>query len=49
MGMDVEFLLEDPEYITEPMTYSWTLTYTPQANMSSFNCDLESTRRFLGQ
>jgi hypothetical protein len=48
-GMDVEFMLEDPEYIAEPMSYSWTLTYTPQADMSPFNCDLESTRRFLGE
>ena len=48
-GMDIEFMLEDPEHIAEPMRYSWTLTYTPQADMSPFNCDLESTRRFLGQ
>jgi hypothetical protein len=48
-GMNVEFMLEDPEYIAEPMTYSWILTYTPQADMSPFNCDLGSTRRFLSQ
>jgi len=46
--MSVEFVLEDPEYIAEPMEYSWTLTYTPDADMSPFNCDIESTRRFLG-
>ncbi len=48
-GMNVEFMLEDPEYIAEPMSYTWTLTYTPQADMSPFNCDIASTRRFLGQ
>ncbi len=48
-GMNVEFMLEDPEYIAEPMRYTWTLTYTPQADMSPFNCDIASTRRFLGQ
>ena len=48
-GMNVEFTLEDPEYIAAPMTYSRELVYTPDADMSPFNCDLESTRRFLGQ
>lgn len=48
-GMSVEFMLEDPEYIAAPMTNSRELIYTPDADMSPFNCDLASTRRFLGQ
>ena len=48
-GMSVEFMLEDPEYIAAPMTHSRELVYTPDADMSPFNCDLESTRRFLGE
>ena len=45
--MAVEFMLEDPEYLLEPMTHSRTLVYSPQADMSPFNCDPESTRRFV--
>jgi len=48
-GMSVEFTLADPEYIAAPMTYSRELVFTPDADMSPFNCDLESTRRFLNQ
>jgi Family of unknown function (DUF6152) len=47
--MAVEFMLEDPEYIAEPMTHSRELIYSPQVEMTPFNCDLESTRRFLPQ
>jgi len=47
--MVVDFMLEDPEYILEPMTHTRELIYAPQADMSKFNCDLESTRRFLPQ
>jgi len=48
-GMSVEFMLEDPDYIAAPMMHSRELVYVPDADMSPFNCDLESTRRFLGQ
>lgn len=48
-GMGVEFMLEDPDYIAAPMTHSRELVYVPDADMSPFNCDLESTRRFLSQ
>jgi hypothetical protein len=46
-GMSVEFMLEDPEFIAAPMTHSRELVYVPDADMSPFNCDLDSTRRFL--
>ena len=45
----VEFTLEDPEYLLEPFTDSRELLYRPDADMSPFNCDAESTRRFLPQ
>lgn len=45
--MKVEFFLEDPEYIVGSMTYGRELRYVPLSDMSPFNCDLESTRRFL--
>ena len=45
----VEFMLEDSEYILEPLTYSREMLYRPEADMSPFNCDLEATRRFVPQ
>jgi len=45
----VEFMLEDPEYILEPLTHSRELLHRPDADMSPFNCDMESTRRFVPQ
>ena len=45
--LTVAFTLEDPEFIARPMTHSRKLIYAPQADMSPFNCDLESTRRYL--
>ncbi|HSG63517.1 MAG TPA: DUF6152 family protein, partial [Gammaproteobacteria bacterium] len=45
--MEVEFLLEDPEYIVGSMTHKRILFYRPDTNMDPFNCDLESTRRYL--
>jgi len=45
----VEFTLEDPEFLLEPLTDSRELLYRPDAEMLPFNCDAESTRRFLPQ
>ncbi|MBT5031275.1 MAG: hypothetical protein HOM55_03160 [Proteobacteria bacterium] len=45
--MNVKFLLEDPEYIDGSMSHNRDLIYSPERDMSSFDCDLESTRRFL--
>ena len=43
----VEFTLEDPENIVGSMTHSRDLRYSPQSDMSPFNCDLEATSRFF--
>ncbi len=43
----VEFVLEDPEYIAEPMTHARELIYSPQMKMVRFDCDPEVTKRFL--
>jgi len=48
-GMVVEFTLEDSEFIEVPMTHTRTLVYSTDADMSPFNCDLESTSRFLSR
>jgi hypothetical protein len=45
--MRVEFMLEDPEYIVGSMMHARSLIYSPQMDMSPFNCDLEATRRFV--
>ena len=43
----VDFVLEDPEYIAEPLTHSRELVYSPEIEMTPFNCDPEAARRFL--
>jgi hypothetical protein len=43
----VEFTLEDPEYLTAPLTHRRELVYAPDMTPERFNCDAESTRRFL--
>ena len=45
----VEFVLEDPEYLAEPLTHNRELIYAPQMEISRFDCDLEAARRFLPQ
>ena len=45
--MIAEFVLEDPEFLTEPLTHSREMIYSPQMQFSEFDCDLEATRRFL--
>ena len=45
----VEFTLEDPEYIAEPMTHSRELIYSPHLQSQPFDCDPETTRRFVPQ
>ena len=45
--MTVEFTLEDPEYIVGSMTHRRELVYSPQMEMTPFDCDLEATRRYL--
>jgi hypothetical protein len=45
----VSFLLEDPEFIAEPMTHTRELIYSPHMEMLRFDCDAEATRRFVTQ
>lgn len=42
-----EFVLEDPEYLAEPITHSRELIYTPDVEMFRFNCDPAVTRQFV--
>ena len=43
----VEFTLEDPDYMTEPLTHERELIYSPDVEMVSFDCNQESTERFV--
>ena len=45
--IDLEFTLEDPEYLAEPMVHGRPLIYSPHLQMFSGECDPEATRRFL--
>jgi len=47
--MIVEFTLEDPEYIAEPLTHTRELIYSPQIEISRYGCNAESARRFVPQ
>ena len=43
----VDFMLEDSEFLATPMTHSRELIFTPQMEVSRFDCDLEAARRFV--
>ncbi len=43
----LDFTLEDPEYIVGTMTHTRDLAYSPHLQMTPFNCEIESTRRYL--
>ena len=43
----VSFVLDDPEYIVEPLMHSRELIFSPDVQMVEFNCDQESTQRFV--
>lgn len=45
----LEFTLEDPEYLAEPMVHSRELMYSPHLEMYSGECDPEATSRFVTQ
>ena len=45
----VEFVLEDPEYITEPLIHARELIYSPHIEIFRFDCDPDVTRRFVPQ
>jgi hypothetical protein len=47
--LTVEFTLEDPEFIAQPMTHRRKLLFRPEADMSPFDCDLASTRRYIDE
>jgi hypothetical protein len=45
--IEVEFMLEDPEYIVGALTDTREMIYSPQIEIAPFNCDPESALQFL--
>ncbi|GAG81390.1 unnamed protein product, partial [marine sediment metagenome] len=45
--MEVEFMLEDHEYIVGSLTDTREMVYSPQIEITPFDCDPESARQFL--
>ena len=44
--MNVDLVLEDPEFLAEPYSGTVEWNYTPHHEMLSFGCDPEASRRF---
>ena len=47
--IDLEFVLEDPEYLAEPMIHRRQLNYSPHLRMYLGECDPVATSRFVEQ
>ncbi len=45
----VEFTLEDPEYLAEPLVHRRDLIYSPEVRIDPYDCDPQTTTRFLPQ
>ena len=45
--MEVEFMLEDSEYLVGSLTDTREMIYSPHIEISPFDCDPESARQFL--
>ena len=45
--LEVEFMLEDPEYLVGSLTDTRDMIYSPQDEILPFDCDLESALQFL--
>lgn len=45
--IDLEFTLEDPEFLAEPMVHRRQLNYSPHMQMFPGACDPEATSRFV--
>jgi hypothetical protein len=47
--IDIDFVLEDPEYLAEPFAGSAVWHYAPHFEMLGFDCDLENSSRYTRQ
>lgn len=46
--INLDFVLEDPEYLAEPFAATIEWEHSPHLEMSSFGCELEEARIYLG-
>ena len=46
-SLTYRFTLEDPEFLTEPLSGEAQWTYRPDLEYESLECDLENSRLFL--
>ena len=46
-SMSYSWMLEDPEFMAEPVSGSFTYSYRPDMELSGIACDIESAERFL--
>jgi hypothetical protein len=46
-SLNYSFVLEDPEYLAEPLSRSFTWDYRPDLEPSEIECDLELAERYL--
>jgi Family of unknown function (DUF6152) len=46
-GMRYEVVVEDPEYLAEPIRFSTTLEYRPDLEPTGLACDVDVARRYL--
>ncbi len=44
-----DYILEDSEYLTEPLVDTFGWQYAPHMDLVPFTCDLEVARRYLGE
>ncbi len=44
--IDIEFVLEDPEYLAEPFAGTVVWHYAPHFKMLGFDCDIENSSRY---
>ena len=47
--IDLEFVLEDPEFLAEPMVHSRQLIHSPHLAMLHGECDIENTSRWVSE
>jgi len=48
-GLTYTFVLEDPEYLAEPVTGAAQWLYRPEASFAATPCSLDNARRFLAE
>jgi len=46
-SINYSWMLEDPEFMAEPVSGSFTFSYRPDLELSGMECDIESAERFF--